>query len=143
MCLATADIGEIYRRHRSVDFTHFLAMVEGSTPAKLGLNLMMDNVSIHKTTLIRRWLLRHPRVHLHFMPTSSSLIKLVECWFSIISALQLSRGRFHSTRALESSIRGYIAENNLHPKLFVWTKSSDDILDSLAAFCQRISNSHH
>lgn len=136
-------IGEVHRRHRSVDFRHFLATVERSTPAGLDLHLVLDNASTHKTPLIHRWLLRHPRVHLHFTPTSSSWLNLVECWFSILTARQLRRGSFHSTRTLESAIRAYIAENNLHPKPFVWTKSADDILDSVAAFCQRTSNSHH
>lgn len=136
-------IGEVHRRHRSVDFRHFLATVEHSTPAGFDLHLVLDNASIHKTPLIQRWLLRHPRVHLHFTPTSSSWINLVECWFSILTARQLRRGRFRSTRALESAIRAYITENNAHPKPFVWTKSADDILNSVASFCQRTSNSHH
>lgn len=130
-------IGEVHRRHRSVDFRHFLATVERSTLAGLDLHLVLDNASTHKTSLIQRWLVRHPRVHLHFTPTSSSWINLVECWFSILTARQLRRGKFHSTRALESAIRAYIAENNAHAKPFVWTKSADDILDSVAAFCQR------
>ena len=130
-------IGEVHRRHRSDDFRHFLATVERSTPARLDLHLVLDNASTHKTSLIQRWLVRHPRVHLHFTPTSSSWINLVECWFSILTARQLRRGKFHSTRALESAIRAYIAENNAHAKPFVWTKSADDILDSVAAFCQR------
>ena len=104
---------------------------------------MLDNASTHKTPLIQRWLLRHPCVHLHFTPTSSSRLNLVECWFSILTARQLRRGRFHSTRALESAIRAYIAENNTHPKPFVWTKAADDTLNSVASFCQRTSNSHH
>ena len=87
-------IGEVHRRHRSVDFRHFLAKVERSTPAGLELHLVLDNASIHKTPLIQRWLVRHPRVHLHFTPTSSSWINLVECWFSILTARQLRRGNF-------------------------------------------------
>lgn len=136
-------IGEVHRRHRSVDFRHFLATVERSTPAGLELHLVLDNASTHKTPLIQRWLLRHPRVHLHFTPTSSSWINLVECWFSILTARRLKRGQFQSTRSLEYAIRVYIAQNNAHPKPFVWTKSADAILNSVASFCQRTSNSHH
>jgi len=136
-------IGEVHRRHRSVEFRHFLATVERSTPPGLELHLVLDNASTHKTPLIHRWLVRHPRVHLHFTPTSSSWLNLVECWFSILTARQLRRGRFHSTRALECAIRAYIAENNAHAKPFVWTKSADEILSSVASYCQRTSNSHH
>lgn len=104
---------------------------------------MLDNASTHKTLLIHRWLLRHPRVHLHFTPTSGSWLNLVECWFSLLTARQLKRGRFRSTRSLEMTIRNYIAENNTRPKPFVWTKTADEILAPVAAFAQRISNSRH
>jgi len=117
--------------------------VERATPAELDLHLVLDNASTHKTPLIHRWLVRHPRVHLHFTPTSSSWLNLVECWFSILTARQLRRGRFHSTRALECAIRAYIAQNNAHAKPFVWTKSADDILSSVASYCQRTFDSHH
>lgn len=136
-------IGEVHRRHRSVDFRHFLTTVERSTPAGFDLHLVLDNASTHKTPLVQRWLVRHPRVHLHFTPTSSSWINLVECWFSILTARQLRRGRFRSTQGLESAIRAYIAQNNAHPKPFVWTKSADDILSSVASFCKGTSNSYH
>lgn len=127
-------IGELHHRHRSVDFRHFLATVEQATPMEFELHLVLDNASIHKTPLVQRWLVRHPRVHLHFTPTSASWLNLVECWFSILTARQLKRGRFRSTRSLECAIRAYIAENNAHPKPFVWTKTADEILSSVASF---------
>lgn len=136
-------IGEVHRRHRSTEFRHFLRTVEQATPPPLDLHLVLDNSSIHKTPLIQRWLVRHPRVHLHFTPTSSSWLNLVECWFSILTARQLKRGRFRSTWALEKAIRDYIVQNNANPKPFVWTKTADEILASVADFCQRTSNSHH
>jgi transposase len=136
-------IGEVHRRHRSLDFRHFLATVEHATPPEFDLHLILDNASTHKTPLIRRWLLRHPRVHLHFTPTSGSWLNLVEAWFSILTTRRLKRGRFRSTCALEAAIRNYIAENNAHPRPFVWTKTADEILASVAAFAQRTSNSHH
>lgn len=138
-----AVIGEVHRRHRSIDFRHFLATVDQATPPEFDLHLVLDNASTHKTPLIHRWLLRHPRVHLHFTPTSSSWLNLVECWFSLLTARQLKRGRFRSTYSLEAAIRNYIAENNAQPRPFVWTKTADEILASVAAFAQRISNSHH
>lgn len=136
-------IGEVHRRHRSIEFRHFLRTVERATPAALALHLVVDNASIHKTPLIHRWLMRHPRVRLHFTPTSSSWLNLVECWFALLTARQFRRGRFRSTAALEQAIRTYIAHNNAQPKPFVWTKTADEILTAVTAFCQRTSNSHH
>jgi len=136
-------IGEVHRRHRSREFRQFLDTVEQRTPPTLDLHLILDNASSHKTPLIHRWLLRHPRVHLHFTPTSSSWLNLVECWFSILQRRQLARGAYHSTQALEKALRTYIATNNADPKPFVWTKSADEILASVARYCQRTNDSHH
>jgi len=136
-------IGEVHRRHRSSEFRHFLTTVDHATPPELDLHLILDNASIHKTPLVHRWLLRHPRVHLHFTPTSTSWLNLVECWFSVLTARQFKRGRFRSTRSLENAIRSYIAQNNAQPRPFVWTKTANEILASVAAFCQRTSNSLH
>lgn len=136
-------IGEVHRRHRSLEFRHFLATVEQATPPELELHLVLDNSSIHKTPLVQRWLVRHPRVQLHFTPTSASWLNLVECWLSLLTARQLRRGRFRSTRALEYAIRAYIAEYNAHAKPFGWTRTADEILASVASFYKRISNSHH
>ena len=90
-----------------------------------------------------RWLTRHPRFHLHFTPTSSSWINLVERWFAALTEKQLRRGVHRSTRELEAAIRRYIEITNGHPKPFVWTKTADEILESVARFCHRISNSGH
>lgn len=125
-------IAEAHRRHRSVEFRHFLQTVERATPAQLDLHLVLDNASTHKSPIIQRWLLKHPRVHLHFTPTSASWINLVECWFSILTARQIKRGRFRSTRALENAIRAYVGMNNAAPKPFIWTKTADQILQSVA-----------
>ena len=136
-------IAEVHRRHRSAEFRHFLQTVERATPAEFALHLVLDNASTHKTPLIQRWLLKHPRVQLHFTPTSGSWLNLVECWFSVLTARRLRRGRFPSTRALEAAIRSYVAANNVTPKPFVWTKTADQILESVAEFCERTSDSHH
>ena len=106
-------IAEVHRRHRSAEFRHFLQTVERATPAEFALHLVLDNASTHKTPLIQRWLLKHPRVQLHFTPTSGSWLNLVECWFSVLTARRLRRGRFPSTRALEAAIRSYVAANNV------------------------------
>ena len=104
---------------------------------------ILDNSSIHKTPLIQRCLLRHPRMHLHFTPASASWLNLVECWFALLTTRRLAQRGFKSTRALEQAIKGYIASTNAHPKPFVWTKTADEILDSVARYCQRTSASHH
>jgi transposase len=136
-------IAEMRHRHRSTEFRKFLDAVEKSTPAELDLHLILDNSSIHKTPLIHRWLVRHPRVHLHFTPNSASWLNLVECWFSLLSRRRLARASFRSTRALELAIKNYVASTNADPKPFVWTKSADEILESVARYCQRTSASHH
>ena len=136
-------IGELHHRHRSAEFRHFLDTIEHATPADLALHLVLDNSSIHKTPLIHRWLLRHPRVHLHFTPTAASWLNLVECWFALLTSRQLARGSFSSTHALEQAIKAYIATANAHAKPFIWTKTADEILDSVARYCQRFTDSHH
>lgn len=117
--------------------------MDANTPASLDLHLILDNSSTHKTPLIQRWLLRRPRVHLHFTPTSASWLNLVECWFALLTARQLARGDFHSTRALERAIKHYITSTNAAPTPFVWTKTADEILASVARYCQRFTDSHH
>ncbi len=141
-------IGEVHRRHRSQEFRHFLDTIDRNTPPELDLHLILDNASTHargvaQTALIKTWLLQHPRVHLHFTPTSSSWINLVECWFGLLQRRELARGAFRSTDALEQTLREYVATNNADPKPFVWTKSADDILASVSRYCQRTSGSHH
>lgn len=135
-------IGELHARHRSEEFRHFLDTVDAHTPPELDLHLVLDNASTHKTPLIHRWLLQHPRVHLHFTPTSASWLNLVECWFSLLQRRELARGSFRSTDALEQTIIGYIAATNAAPKPFVWTKTADEILASVGRYCQRITDSH-
>jgi transposase len=136
-------IGACHPRHRSVEFRQFLDTIEASVPAELDVHVILDNASSHKTALIRDWLAKRPRYHLHFTPTSASWLNLVECWFALLTARQLRRGVFRSTHGLEQVIRAYIAATNEHPKPFVWTKSADEILASIARFCQRTSNSVH
>lgn len=103
----------------------------------------MDNYGTHKTALVRRWLLKRPRFHAHFTPTSASWLNLVERWFALLTEKQLRRGRHRSTQELRTAIQAYIAYTNEHPKPFVWTKTADEILASVARFCRRISDSGH
>ena len=138
-----AIIGEFHQRHRAREFRRFLDTIDAAVPATLDVHLIVDNASTHKTPLIHRWLARHPRVHVHFTPTGSSWINLVERWFAGLTEKQLRRGVHRSTRELEAAIRRYIDITNARPRPFVWTKTADEILASVARFCHRISNSGH
>ncbi len=136
-------IGECHRRHRAVEFRKFLSTVDEAVPQDFDVHLVLDNSSTHKTPSIQRWLVRHPRFHLHFTPTSASWINLVERWFAELTEKQIRRGAHRSTVALETAIRDYLDHVNTDPKPFVWTKTADQILESVARFCQRISDSGH
>lgn len=136
-------IGEFHRRHRALEFRRFLETIDTVVPAKFELHLILDNYGTHKTPAIKRWLLRHPRFHLHFTPTGSSWLNLVERWFAALTEKQLRRGAHRSTRELEDAIRHYLDLSNRNPKAFIWTKTADQILESLGRFCKRISNSGH
>ncbi len=136
-------IGECHRRHRAIEFRKFLDTIEAAVPAALDIHLILDNYGTHKTPLIHRWLAKRPRYHLHFTPTGASWINLVERWFATLTLTQLRRGVHRSTRELEAAIRRYLMLHNEHPKPFVWTKTADDILASVARLCKRISDSGH
>src|SRR5438132_1505747 len=133
-------ISAFHRRQRAREFRKFLDTIHARVPATLDVHLILDNSSTHKTPAIHRWLARHPRFHLHFTPTGSSWINLVERWFAALTEKQLRRGVHRSTRELEAAIRRYIEITNGHAKPFVWTKTADEILESVARFCHRISN---
>lgn len=136
-------IGQCHRRHRAKEFRQFLQTVEANVPAQLDVHLILDNYGTHKTPAVGRWLASHPRFHTHFTPTSASWLNLVERWFALLTEKRIRRGTFHSTRALEKAIQEFLDVHNQQPKPFIWTKTADEILDSLAHFCQRISNSGH
>jgi transposase len=142
--IATGEvIGETHRRHRSTEFLKFLRTIEANVPADLDIHLVMDNYGTHKTPTIKAWFARHPRFHVHFTPTSASWLNQVERWFATLTQKYLRRGTHRSTRQLEQAIRDYLAVHNDNPKPFVWTKTADDILDSIKRFCMRISDSRH
>jgi transposase len=136
-------IGELHRRHRAKEFLDFLRAIEAAVPAKLDVHLVMDNYGTHKTPSVNRWLARHPRFHVHFTPTSASWLNQVERWFATLTQKQIRRGTHRSTVELEKAIRSYLDIYNKHPRPFVWTKTADQILDSIKRFCLRTSNSGH
>src|SRR3712207_3787267 len=112
-------IGACHRRHRSVEFRCFLDTIEASVPPEADVHPGLDNAAAHKTRLVHDWLVKRPRFHLHFTPTSASWLNLVECWFAVLSRRRLERGVFTSTAELEDAIVRYIAANNANPKPFV------------------------
>jgi len=136
-------IAEMTPRHRAEEVRRFLNLIDASVPPYLDVHLVLDNSSTHKTPTIQRWLVRHPRFTLHFTPTYSSWLNLVERWFAELTSKWIKRGSHRSVRDLVASIRTWIANWNDDPKPFVWHKSADEILDSLAAYCQRINDSGH
>ena len=136
-------IGELHRRHRAIEFRKFLHTIEANVPRDLDVHLILDNSSTHKTPTIRRWLAKRPRFQVHFTPTSSSWINLVERWFATLTEKQLRRAAHRSTRELEEAIKDYLEIYNEDPKPFAWTKSADEILESIASFCRRTSDSGH
>ena len=136
-------IGQTQRRHRSVEFRAFLDTIEKNVPPHSDVHLILDNYGTHKTQLIRDWLAKRPRFHLHFTPTSASWLNLAERWFAQLTDKQLRRGVHRSTKELETAINNYIQHHNKNPKPFVWHKTADQILDSVARFCTRTLDSGH
>ncbi len=136
-------LAQCHQRHRSTEFRSFLDHIDRSVPKEFEVHLILDNYGTHKTELIKKWLLKRPRFHLHFTPTSSSWLNLVERWFATLTEKQLRRGAHRSTRALEEAILAYVEISNQTPKPFVWTKSADAILESVARFCNRTLDSGH
>ena len=136
-------IGKIKRRHRSIDFISFLRHIDRVVPEALEVHLILDNYGTHKTPKVKRWLLRHPRFHCHFTPTYSSWINLVERFFASLTEHQLRRGTHRSVVALEKAIRGYLETHNEQPKPFRWTKSADEIIESVNSVLKDINRTGH
>ena len=136
-------IGELHRRHRGKEFLQFLRTIDQNVPQELQVHLVMDNYGTHKTPTIKGWLARHPRFMVHFTPTSASWLNQVERWFAELTNKQIKRGTHRSTLALEQAIKQFVTSYNENPKPFIWTKSADEILESIARFCKRTSDSAH
>src|SRR5215203_3340651 len=136
-------IGRLHSRHRAIEFKQFLATLDREVPADLDVHVVLDNSSTHKTPAIQKWLLAHPRFVLHFTPTSSSWLNLVERWFAELTSKLLKPGNHGSVRELNADIRAWIETWNDDPKPYVWTKTADPILESIATYCGRINESRH
>ena len=136
-------ITDMTARHRAEEFRKFLNLIDKSVPEGLDIHIVLDNVSTHKTPSIQRWLQRHPRFSFHFTPTYSSWMNLVERWFAELTTKWLRRGTHHSIRDLIASIRTWVTNWNDNPKPFVWHKTADEILDTLATYINRIPDLKH
>ena len=129
-------IGKCYRRHRAAEFRKFLDEIEAAVPSGLDVHLVMDNYATHKTPLIRRWLTKRPRWHVHLTPTSASWLNQVERFFAILTDKKIRRGIYRSVAALRADIVSFITHHNAAPRPFRWTKSADEILTSIERFCR-------
>src|SRR3954466_2260138 len=136
-------IGRLHARHRALEFKKFLQTIEREVPDELAVHVVLDNSSTHKTPAIQRWLAAHPRFVLHFTPTSSSWLNLVERWFAELTTKKLKRGAHRSVAQLNADIRAWIETWNDDPRPYVWTKTADQILDSIRRYCDRINDSRH
>jgi transposase len=133
---ATGDvIGKCYKRHRATEFKKFLIEIERQVPGDLDIHLIMDNYATHKTPAIRAWFARRPRWHVHFTPTGSSWLNMVERFFAEITDRQIRRGVHRSERELTKAILDYIEIRNEDPKPFKWVRTADQILDAVKRFC--------
>jgi transposase len=130
-------IGRCFPRHRASEFRKFLDEVDAQVPPDLDIHLVLDNAGTHKTKLIRDWLAKRPRYHVHFTPTSASWINQVERWFGLLTERAIRRGTHCSVDALKRDIQAFVDSTNAEPKPFRWVKSADDILASVKRFCLR------
>ena len=135
-------IGECMAKHRHQEFLRFLRRLDREFPKRTPLHLIMDNYGTHKQPKVKAWLEKHPRFTLHFTPTSSSWLNLVERWFRDLTDKRVRRGSFESVPELISAIEEYMAASNADPKPFVWHKSAQAILDKLAR-CKSIYETLH
>ena len=136
-------IGKLKRRHRAEEFISFLRHVDRQVPEDLQVHLILDNYSTHKTEKVKKWLLRHPRFHFHFIPTYSSWLNMVERFFSALTVQQLRRGTHRSTPALEQAIRDYLDNHNEDPTPYQWVKSPEEIFDKVVSLSMRINRTGH
>ena len=131
-------VGRCFRQHRHQEFLRFLRVINKEFTKELELHLILDNYQTHKTPEIQRWLIRHPRFRLHFIPTSTSWLNQVELWFAQITKQRIRRESFNAVRELEQAIMDYIEHHNHNSKPFVWTATADMIFDKIKTICERI-----
>jgi len=135
-------IGDCLPRHRHQEFIRFLQIIDTKTPPDLDLHLIVDNYGTHKHPRVQRWIKRHPRFHLHFTPTSSSWLNMVERWFSEITSKRIRRGSFKNVKELVIAIKQYIESHNQNPKVFVWTASVEYIMRKISKCKDLLETAH-
>ena len=135
-------IGELHRRHRAIEFRKFLETIDENVPCELEVHVICDNYGTHKAPIVRSWLAKHPRFHIHFTPTYSSWLNQVERFFGELTDKAIRRGSHRGVRELERAIIDYLATSNADPKPFVWTKTAEHILASIARFAQATLEAH-
>ena len=136
-------ISQLHRRHRHQEYLKFLKAIDKTVPADLDVHVICDNYATHKTPEVKAWLARRPRFHVHFTPTGSSWVSQVERWFGLLTDQMIRRGVHKSVQALESDIRDWIEHWNENPRPFTWTKTAEEILNSLAKYMSRIIGPRH
>jgi len=148
-------IAKTYKQHRSAEWIKFLEKIDkqvpqltepgqpGGEPCVLQIHIIADNYATHKTPAVQQWLDKHPRFHVHFTPTSSSWLNQVERWFGLLTEKLLRRGVHKSVRRLEKDILAWVDTWNEDPRPFIWTKSAEEILESLGRLLQRIKDPGH
>lgn len=135
-------IGESYQQHRHQEFLKFLKKVERHTPKDKEVHIILDNYATHKHPNVLQWIEKKKRIYLHFVPTSSSWLNMVERFFGILTDKRLRRGIFTSVTELENALKDFIDQHNKDPKPFVWTKSTQEILDKVGRARVRLNNLH-
>lgn len=141
--VATGEVlGRCFTRHRSQEFRKFLDLIDRSVPADLEVHLVLDNYATHKTDLIKRWLAKRPRFHLHFTPTHASWLNQIERWFALLTTRKIKRGSHSSVRQLIAAIEQFICASNCQAKPFNWQKSSEQIIASIARFATATLKAH-
>ena len=135
-------IGDCMPRHRHQEFIRFLKKIDSETLAELDLHLIVDNYGTHKHPRVKSWIRRHPRFHLHFIPTSSSWLNLVERWFREISDKRIRRGSFKNVPMLIEAIKAYLDNHNQNPKVFVWSAPVERILDKISKCKEALGTLH-
>ncbi len=135
-------IGDCMPRHRHQEFIRFLKLIDIQTPVPLDLHLIVDNYGTHKHPRVVSWIKRHPRFHLHFIPTSSSWLNMVERWFRDLTEKRLRRDSFKNVPVLIAAIRQYINSHNQNPRVFVWSASVEDIMGKIAK-CKEALDAPH
>src|SRR3989304_4757484 len=135
-------IGDCMPRHRHQEFIRFLGKIDAETAPELNLHLIIDNYATHKHPRVKSWLRRHPRFHLHFIPTSSSWLNMVERWFREITDKRIRRGSFASVPELIAAIEAYLNGHNQNPRIFTWTASAERILAKVAKSKEALGTLH-